>query len=236
MGRAHEVRKEAMAKTSLKKSKLYSKYGKEIYMVAKNGADPDSNLSLKRIIERARKDQVPQDIITRAIDKAKGGSDENYAEVRYEFYGPANSMFIIECLTDNPARTVANVRNAFTKTGGKMGSVIHLFEHLSMFSFTGFSEDEILEHLILADINFKDIEVEDDLLTIYGEVSEYNNIKTALLDLKEDLHFEIDEIAWLPFSYLEITDDIDKQNYRKLIEMLDDIEDVSNVYHNASVI
>ncbi len=233
MGRAHEVRKEAMAKTSLKKSKLYSRYGKEIYMIAKTGFDPESNLTLKRIIERARKDQVPQDIINRAIEKAKGGSDENYALVRYEFYGPANSMFVIECLTDNPARTIALVRNAFTKTNGKMGSVIHLFEHLAMFSFEGFSEDEVLEHLINTDTNFKDIEEEDNLLTVYGEVSDYNLIKTALLKLKEDLNFEIDEIAWLPFTYFEMSNEEDKQTYQKLMEMLDDIDDISNVYHNV---
>lgn len=235
MGRAHEVRKEAMAKTSLKKSKLYSRYGKEIYMTAKGGTDPESNLTLKRIIERARKEQVPQDIINRAIDKAKGGSDENYALVRYEFYGPANSMFVIECLTDNPARTIALVRNAFTKTEGKMGSVIHLFEHLAMFSFEGYSEDEVLEHLINTDTNFKDIEVEDELTTVYGEISDYNLIKTSLLELNENLVFEIDEITWLPFTYQEIDQEEDKLLYKKLMEILDDIDDISNVYHNVII-
>lgn len=233
MGRAHEVRKEAMAKTSLKKAKLYSRYGKEIYMIAKAGYDPESNLPLKRIIERARKEQVPQDIINRAIDKAKGGSDENYTLVRYEFYGPANSMFIVECLTDNPARTVALVRNAFTKSGGKMGAVSHLFEHLAMFSFEGYLEDEVLEHLINTDTNFKDIEEEDELLTVYGDVSDYNAIKTSLLKLNEELVFAIDEIAWLPFTYLELTEEEDLKAYQKLNDILDDIDDISNVYHNV---
>lgn len=235
MGRAHEVRKEAMQKTSLKKSRLYSKYGKEIYMVAKGGYDPESNLTLKRLIERARKDQVPSDIIARAIEKAKGGSEEHYQEMRYEFYGPANTMFIIECLTDNPARTIALVRNAFTKTGGKMGAVLHLFEHLAMFTLKDFSIDELLEHFILTDTNFKDLEEEDDLITVYGEVNDYNIIKTSLLELKDDLELEIDEIAWLPFNYQTLTKEDDINNYQKLREMLDDIEDVANVYHNAII-
>src|SRR5690554_3479100 len=101
MGRAFEVRKQAMAKTQGKKSKVYSKYGKEIYMAAKQGTDLEVNSALKRIVERAKKDQVPSDIIKRAIDKAKGGIEENYLEARYEGFSHGGSLFVIECLTDN---------------------------------------------------------------------------------------------------------------------------------------
>ena len=122
MGRAFEVRKHAMAKTSAQKTKVYSKYGKEIYMEAKNGVpDPEMNTNLKRVIERARQEQVPNDIINRAIEKAKGGDAADYHAVRYEGFGPNGSTFIVTCLTDNDNRSVSEVRNAFTKSKGKMG-------------------------------------------------------------------------------------------------------------------
>ena len=233
MGRAHEVRKVAMAKTAAKKSKLYAKYGKEIYMQAKNGLpDPEINLNLKRVIERARKDQVPNDVIDRAIEKAKGGSDENYTETRYEFFGPNGSQFIVECLTDNPTRTIADVRNCFTKTGGKSGSVLHSFQHQSMFSFKGLTDEEVLEALVLADVDIIDMEVEEDYVTLYTETTDYNHVRTALLDAYPDLELEIDEITWLPLSYIQLTDEKDKEAFEKLQMMLDDIDDVQNVYHN----
>jgi len=125
MGRAHEVRKVAMEKTAAAKSKLYAKYGKEIYMAAKSGSpDPDSNQVLKKIIEKAKKEQVTADIIKRSIEKAIGGSDENYIEVRYEGFGPGTSMIIVECLTDNVNRTISVVRNAFFSKAKKRFSGI----------------------------------------------------------------------------------------------------------------
>src|SRR5690606_331116 len=122
MGRAFEVRKVAMAKTAAAKTKVYSKYGREIYMAAKAGVpDPEINLNLRRVIEKAKKDQVPSDIIKRAIEKAKGGVDENYTEVRYEGFGPGNTLIIVDCLTDNTNRTLTEVRTLFNKSGGKLG-------------------------------------------------------------------------------------------------------------------
>ena len=106
MGRAFEVRKNAMAKTAAAKTKVNSKYGKEIYVAAKNGgAELDTNLTLKRLIEKAKKDQVPAHVIDKAIEKAKGGAGEDYQPARYEGFGPGNCMVIIDCLTDNPNRT-----------------------------------------------------------------------------------------------------------------------------------
>ncbi|HEY8406046.1 MAG TPA: YebC/PmpR family DNA-binding transcriptional regulator, partial [Acholeplasma sp.] len=137
MGRAFEVRKVAMAKTAAAKTKVYSKYGREIYMAAKAGVpDPEINLNLRRVIEKAKKDQVPSDIIKRAIEKAKGGVDENYTEVRYEGFGPGNTLIIVDCLTDNTNRTLTEVRTLFNKSGGKLGvsgSVLHQFEHRAVF-------------------------------------------------------------------------------------------------------
>ena len=117
MGRAFEVRKAAMMKTSAAKTKVYSRFGKEIYIAAKAGVpDPEMNQGLKRMIERAKANQVPADVIKRAIEKAKGGTDESYTSVRYEGFGPGNCTIIVDCLTDNVNRTVSDVRTCFTKT------------------------------------------------------------------------------------------------------------------------
>lgn len=232
MGRAHEVRKESIAKTAAKKSKLYARYGKEIYIAAKGKPDLDANLELKRLVDKARKDQVPKEVIDRAIEKAKGGVDENYNEARYEFIGPGGSLFIVECLTDNPARTIANVRNCFTKTGGKSGSVSHLFEHCSFFSFEG-DEDKTLEVLIENDIDVIDIEEEDGYISVLAEPNKYNEIKQALLSSITNIELENDEITWIPLSYVTLKDE-DYKNYEKLIELLEEDEDVNDVYHNVS--
>ena len=106
MGRAYQNRKESMAKTSDAKAKVYSKYGREIYVCAKNGGvDPDGNLALRRLIDKAKKDQVPTHVIDKALDKAKGGSGEDFVTVRFEGFGPGGCMVIVDCLTDNNNRT-----------------------------------------------------------------------------------------------------------------------------------
>jgi YebC/PmpR family DNA-binding regulatory protein len=236
MGRAHEVRAASMAKTAAAKSKLYAKWAKEIYMAAKNGVpDPEMNGSLKRIIERAKKEQVSADVIKRAIEKAKGGGGESYISVRYEGFGPAGTNFIVECLTDNVARTVAVVRNCFGKTGGSLGvsgSVMHQFEHKAMFSTNEFNEEQILDALIMNEVE-ADTEVEDDMVYVYAEANEYNNVRQALLSLKEDIVLVDDEITYLPLVTVEITDEEEIGKIERLIGLLDEVEDVQDYYHNA---
>ena len=123
MGRAHEVRKVAMAKTAAKKAKLYSRYGKEIYLTAKaGGPELDGNLALRRLVDKAKKEQVPADVIKRAIDKVKSGVTENYEPIQFEGFGPGNSTLIVKCLTDNINRTISQVRPAFTKAKSKLGA------------------------------------------------------------------------------------------------------------------
>ncbi len=238
MGRAHEVRKVAMAKTAAAKSKLYAKYGKEIYMAAKSGVpDPELNVNLRRIIQKAKKDQVTADVISRAIDKAKGGSDDNYTEVRYEGFGPGSSTFIVECLTDNVNRTIAEVRNCFTKTGGKLGvsgSVLHQYNHQAVFTVQGLSEEEILEMLVMNDLDADDIEVEDDYVTILSDATNYNAIRTALQDTYPDLELETDEIMWMPMMDSTLEGD-DKDKFDRLMSMLEELDDVQDVYHNVNL-
>ncbi len=233
MGRAFEVRKQSMAKTAAKKSKLYSRYGKEIYLAAKNGTDLEANLELKRIVEKAKKDQVPKEIIERAIDKAKGGVGEDYVSTRYEFIGPGNSYFIVECLTDNVARTIANVRNCFTKTGGKSGSVLHNFQHRSVLAVKGLTEEDILEILIENDLDVEDFEQEDDMVAIVSLPQYHSDIREALLKARPEIEFEIDEIAWVTEMYQTLTNE-EKEQYEKLMDLLDEEEDVQKVYHNVT--
>ena len=239
MGRAFEVRKKSMMKTANEKSKLYARYGKEIYMAAKNGLpDPELNQNLKRVIEKAKKEQVPADVIKRNIDKAAGAGGENYSSVRYEGFGPCNTLFIVDCLTDNVNRTISEVRNCFTKSNSKLGvsgSVMHNFTYNAVFSFAGDNEEEILELMIMNDCEVSDIELEDGMISIYAESSEYFKIKSALTENYPDLELEVDEITFIPTTYQVVEGEDELKNFEKLVSMLDDVDDVQNVYHNAQV-
>jgi YebC/PmpR family DNA-binding regulatory protein len=238
MGRAHEVRKVAMEKTAAAKSKLYSKYGKEIYMAAKSGTpDPDTNQALKKIIEKAKKEQVTADIIKRAIEKAKGGSEDSYYDVRYEGFGPGNSMLIVECLSDNVNRTIATVKNCFTKTGGKLGvggSVLHQFTHNSVFTLPGVTEDEVLEILINNNLDVSDIEEDEEGVTIFGADNDFNNIRTAISEAKPDLNLSTEVIMWLPIMKTTLEGE-DLEKFDRLIAMLDELDDVQDVFHNVEL-
>jgi len=234
MGRAHEVRAASMAKTAAAKSKLYAKWAKEIYVAAKAGVpDPDMNATLKRVIERAKKEQVSADVIKRSIEKAKGGTGESYISAKYEGFGPCNTSFIVECLTDNNARTAAAVKSFFTKTGGQFGaSVMHMFEHKAILSSKEITEDQALELLVENDIN-ADIEVDEEYVTIIGEASDYNNIRTALLSYKADIDLEDDKITYLPLMEVELKNDEDIAKFERFLALLDENEDVQEYYHNA---
>ncbi|MBQ9023692.1 MAG: YebC/PmpR family DNA-binding transcriptional regulator [Bacilli bacterium] len=239
MGRAYEVRKASIQKNGAIKAKLYSNFAKEIYLAAKNGGtDPDSNANLKRLMDQAKKSQVPSDIIKRAIDKVNSGVDENYTSCRYEGFGPGSSTLIVDCLTDNVNRTVGFVRAAFTKCKGKLGvenSVSHFYENLAIFAVKGYTEEELFESLMMNDVNVKDIETDDDVVIITGEAKEYNNIRKALISINSEIDLEVDEIAMVPLDKVTLENDEDKEMFDKLLNMLDDIEDVQNVYHNVEL-
>ena len=235
MGRAYQNKKDSMAKTAGAKTKVYSKYGKEIYICAKNGGiDPDGNLSLRRLIERAKKDQVPAHVIDRAIDKAKGGGGEDYSATRYEGYGPGNCMIIVDCLTDNNKRTFADVRVCFTKANAKIGaqnSVSHLFDHLAIFVFDGDDDEAVLEALMMADVDVTDVEVEAGKVTVFAPHTEYNNTRTALEEMGIT-EFDEDLISFVPQIEAPIEGE-DVEVMERFLAMLEDCDDVQNVYHNA---
>ena len=237
MGRAYEVRKASMAKTSVKKAKVYSKYGKEIYMAAKQGLpDPEMNVGLRRVIEEARSKEVPADVIQRAIDKAKGGSEESYHASSYEGFGPGAATVIVECLTDNDNRTYSDVRNCFNKSNGKIGvngSVAHSYEHVGILSFENSDEEAVLELLLMAEVEVSDIELEDGFMTITVDPSHLHKAKDALEEELGAMKFDVLEISYIPFEYVTLESEDDVKSFQKLMDMLDDVEDVQNVYHNV---
>lgn len=237
MGRAYEVRKASIAKTGAAKAKVYTMYAKEIYNAAKKSTDPDANPTLKRLIDKAKKEQVPSDIIKRAIDKVNSGVDETYSSARYEGFGPAASTIIIDCLTDNVNRTIGYVRAAFAKAHAKLGvlnSVSYMYDNLCVISFKGLNEEETLEALINGDVEVSDIEVEDDMITLYGNPSDLYKIKNAITAAKSDIVFELDEITMIPKETITLEGE-DLEQFKKLVSLLDDVEDVQQVYHNVNL-
>lgn len=236
MGRAYQNRKESIAKTSDAKAKVYSKYGREIYVCAKAGSpDPVTNALLKGLIDRAKRDQVPSHVIERAIEKAKGGAGEDFAPARYEGYAAGGAMVIVECLTDNPTRTYNDVRHCFTKSKAKLGnsgSVVHMFDHCVILVFAGDSGDAVLEALLMADVDVTDVECEDGKVTVFTPTSEYGKAKKALAEAFGELEFEVDEIQFVPQSTTPVTGE-DASMFERLMTMLQDVDDVQNVYHNA---
>jgi YebC/PmpR family DNA-binding regulatory protein len=239
MGRAYQNRKESMAKTSDTKAKVYSKYGREIYVCAKaGGVDPDGNLALRGLIDRAKKDQVPTHVIEKAIDKAKGGGGEDFAPARYEGFGPGGCMVIIDCLTDNPNRTFGDVRLCFTKTKCKIGTqgvVSHMFDHSAILAFKNDNEDTVLEALLMADVDVSDIESDNGKITVFTPHAEYFKAKQALTDSFGDIDFDVDEIQFLPRGVTKISDDEDIAMFEKFLDMLNDLDDVQNIYHDAEL-
>ncbi|MBD3657035.1 YebC/PmpR family DNA-binding transcriptional regulator [Marinobacter sp.] len=238
MGRAYQNRKDSMAKTAAAKTRVYSKYGREIYVCAKSGGtEPESNLTLRGLIDRAKKDQVPSHVIEKALEKARGGAGEDFSPARYEGFGPGNCMVIIDCLTDNPNRTFGDVRLAFTKTKCKIGtpgSVSHMFDHCAIFAFKDQDEEAVLEALMMADVDVTDIENEDGLITVFTPHTEYAKAKQALTDAFEGIEFEVDEIQFLPQTSTTIEGD-DVPMFEKFLDMLNELDDVQNVYHNAEL-
>lgn len=238
MGRAYQNRKESMAKTAGAKTKVYSKYGKEIYLSAKNGGtDPTANLSLRRLMEKAKRDQVPTHVIDRALEKASGVGGDDFALVRYEGFGPGGCMVIVDCLTDNNNRTFGDVRLCFTKTKAKIGvsgSVAHMFDHLGVFAFKHDDEDAVLELLLNADVDVTEVENEDGIITVYVPPSEFNKAQKTLSEALPDIHFEMEEITFLPQTMTEVKGD-DAVMFQKFLDMLDELDDVQEVYHNAQV-
>ena len=192
----------AKAASGAARGKLYGTYAKEIYETAKNGGvTPEGNPSLKRLIEKAKKDQVPADVIKRAIDKVNSGIDESYIKNTYEMFGPAGSTLIVECLTDNVNRSVADLRAVVNKCHvkmGNMGSVSYNYDNLCIVSFKGLDCEQTLNLMIENDIDIVDIEEDNGNVIVYADPSNLFKIKDAISKSLPKVEFDMDEIAMLP--------------------------------------
>jgi transcriptional/translational regulatory protein YebC/TACO1 len=178
---------------------------------------------------------VPTHVIDKAIEKAKGGAGENFELARYEGYGPGNCMVIIECLTDNPNRTFGDVRQCFTKTKtkiGTQGSVSHMFDHLSILMFSGQDEEAVLDILLMGDVDVIDLENEDGMLTVFAPHTESFKAKQALSEAFGEIDYEVDEIQFIAQNTAPVTGD-DVEMFERFMFMLNDLDDVQDIYHNV---
>lgn len=238
MGRIFEKRKYSIFKTAAQNSKLYSRYSKQLYVAARNGVpDPKANPVLRNLVERAKKENVPSHVIDKAIQKAAGAGGEDFQPARYEGFGPGGSLVIVDCLTDNNTRTISEVRNCFTKTGSKLaanGSVTMSFDHLAILSFEGDNEDKVLEAMFAADVAVEEVESKDGTITVFAPPTEFYKAKTALMEAFPDLELEVQEIAFLPQATKTLNGD-DLALFEKFLGMLNDCDDVQEIYHNVSL-
>ncbi|QXE01926.1 YebC/PmpR family DNA-binding transcriptional regulator [Terribacillus sp. DMT04] len=237
MGRKWNNIKEKKASKDANTSRIYAKFGREIYVAAKQGEpDPEANQALKFVLERAKTYNVPKAIIERAIEKAKGGGEENYDDMRYEGFGPNGSMIIVDALTNNVNRTAPEVRAAFGKNGGNMGvsgSVAYMFDATAVIGIEGKSSDEVLEILMEADVDARDILEEDEAVIIYAEPDQFHAVQEALKGAGIEA-FTVAELSMLAQN--DVTLDAETQEqFEKLIDALEDLEDVQQVYHNVDL-
>lgn len=236
MGRKWMNIKEKKAQLDQQNSRVYAKFGIEIYAAAKSGEpDPASNQKLKFVIDRAKTYNVPSHVINKAIEKAKGSGDETFQELRYEGFGPNGSMIIVDALTNNVNRTAGNVRAAFNKNGGNMGvsgSVSYMFDHVAVFVLEGQDEEAVTEALLEADIDIKDVFSEEGNVVVYGEPSDFSAIRTALegMGITE---FQVAETEMIAQTEVNLSDE-DRVKFDKMIDALEDDEDVQKVYHNVA--
>ena len=235
MGRAYEVRKASIQKTGAMKAKLYSNYAKEIYLAAKGNPEIETNINLKRVCEKAKKEQVPSDIINRAIDKAKGVGGEDYQEVIYEGFGPGASTFIIKTLTDNVNRTVGFVRAAFNKVNKSLGvtnSVSYNYDYLGVIVFDSDKEEEIFEALLNEGIELVDFNNENGKITISCNPTDFHHVKDVVEKIEPNVEYIYDEIGNFAKEEITLTGE-DKELYDRLYNMLEEIDDVTAIYTNV---
>ncbi|MCL6587537.1 MAG: YebC/PmpR family DNA-binding transcriptional regulator [Anoxybacillus sp.] len=219
-----------------KRGKIFMKLAKEIYVAAKmGGGDPSTNASLRLVIEKAKAANMPNENIERAIKKATGNQNHaNYEEIRYEGYGPGGVAVMVVCLTDNKNRTASNVRVAFSKNGGNLGEtgcVSYLFERKGLLVIAreelDIEEDDMLLQAIEA--GAEEMETTDDSFEIYTAPEQFEDVKNALS--ANGFTFVEAQITMVPQTYTKLTGD-DLTKMLKLIDMLEDDDDVQEVYHN----
>ena len=219
------------------RSKVFQKLAKELYVAAKSGeANPDNNPALRMVVEKAKAENMPKANIESAINKAKNrGDDESYEFVRYEGYGPNGIALMIDCLTDNKNRTAGLVRSTLTKRGGNLGtdgSVSYLFERKGVLVLDkSYDEDKLMEDVLSLDV--LDFQSDEDSYTIYTVPNNFIAVKDALEKLNYT-SFLVSEVTFVPSSYISLDEEA-SEKVMNLIEALNDLDDVNNVYHNLSI-
>ncbi|MCK1997295.1 YebC/PmpR family DNA-binding transcriptional regulator [Psychrobacillus psychrodurans] len=237
MGRKWNNIKEKKASKDANTSRIYAKFGREIYVAARQGEpDPTSNQALKVVLERAKTYSVPKHIIDKAIEKAKGGSEESFDELRYEGFGPNGSMVIVDALTNNVNRTASDVRAAFGKNGGNMGvsgSVAYMFDATAVIGLEGKTADDVLEILMEAEVDARDILEEEDAVIVYAEPDQFHAVQEALRTAGVT-DFTVAELTMLAQNDIALDADAQAQ-FEKMIDAIEDLEDVQQVYHNVDL-
>jgi YebC/PmpR family DNA-binding regulatory protein len=238
MGRAFEFRKERKFKRWGNMARVFTRLGKEITMAAKSGGtDPDNNPRLRALVSTARTENMPKDNIERAIKRAVEKDHSDYKEVVYEGYGPHGIAILIETATDNTTRTVANIRSYFNKFGGSLGtsgSVDFMFEHKCVFKVKGNLPADLEElELELIDFGAEELFMEEDELVIYGTFESYGAIQKYI----EEKGFELISGGFerIPNTELKKLDGDSRAEIEKLLERLENDDDIQNVYHTMQI-
>lgn len=224
-------------KSDSQRAKIFTKIGREISVIVKaGGPDPEVNSKLKDVIAKARSNNMPNDNIMRCIKKASGEmTADNYEEIIYEGYGPAGVAVIVETLTDNRNRTAGDMRHYFDKCGGNLGQngcVTFMFDEKGVILINKDSADEDSVMMDALDAGADDFSAEeDDFYEITTSPATFSLVREALEE--KGYSFESAEVMKIPQTTVELSDELDIKNMNKLIDMLDDNDDVQNVYHNC---
>ncbi len=219
------------------RSKVFQKLAKELYVAAKSGdADPANNAALRMVVEKAKSENMPKANIQSAIDKAHSkNNDESYDAIIYEGYGPGGIAIMIDCLTDNKNRTASFVRSTLTKRGGNLGtdgSVSYLFKRKGLIILDKkYDEDKLMEDVLGLDA--EDFIPEEDGYSIYTLPENFISVKDGLTNLGYDETL-VSEVTFIPDNYISLDEEL-KEKALTLIEQLEDIDDVQNVYHNLDI-
>lgn len=237
MGRAFEYRKATKMKRWGNMARVFTKLGKQITIAVKEGGpEPEINPRLRVLMQQAKKENMPKDTVERAIKKATSKDESDYKEVVYEGYGPHGIAVVVETATDNPTRTVANVRSYFTRNGGSLGtsgSLEFLFDHKSVFTIAPKEGMDIEElELELIDYGVDEIEYDEEHVILYGEFKSYSEIQKYL----ESNGYEIQsaEFERIPLDTKTLDAEAAAQ-VQKMLDKFEDDEDVQNVFHNMDI-
>lgn len=234
MGRAFEYRKATKMKRWGNMARVFTKLGKQITIaVREGGADPDTNPRLRVLVQQSKKENMPKENVERAIKKATSKDEADYKEMVYEGYGPNGIAIVVETATDNPTRTVANIRSYFNRFGGSLGttgSLQFLFDHKCVFKITpkeGVSMDDL--ELELIDYGVDELAEDEGNIILYGEFQSYSSIQKYLEENEFEIHSA--EFERIPNDMKEL-DEEQKAQIQKLLDKIEDDEDVQNVFHN----